>query len=552
MASTFGICKTPIRHSSDRSLMSFLFDKRKSNPIPSEGRRKSNPSNDVTTSIRTLGTPERIPLRFAFLHKDGGFQKLYWDKRYFVLWSNGELEYYKNVTPPQNEKELAELDKGEFKGGINVLQCQIKPGKPRSKKDHVLELTLAERTFFIGFDTSIDMLVWEGAMRQVAFKIESKKTPDQRRSERKNRNRTSIKRNKEEDQQETTPEDVQSLQAQLETCKTEVSRLTEDNKSIQSAKDHLELQCSKKDDDLKALKEKLARMEVVAKDFESSQKNLESTILDIEMSHLGDDENVQKELQEQIDKYNDLQTKSLSSSIEQDLITALQTSERDLTEKLRNLRDKNAELSKSLISKTTTVTTLTDAVSALQLDLQSHMSKENNLTLQVEGLQKENLDLKEKIATQMKRMEALEQGSKQEVKPITSKIGLLLDRLSKNEPKTIDANVSNLNLSSEEFKALCVVLINNTVCKRLDISNNKLLTGKGWIEEFCNLLEKNKTLEDVILDGCPVDREGVKKIIESLHKNYTMMQFTCGSNETDADINEIEDLLDRNYEKSKK
>ena len=63
---------------------------------------------------------------------------------------------------------------------------------------------------------------------------------------------------------------------------------------------------------------------------------------------------------------------------------------------------------------------------------------------------------------------------------------------------------------------------------------------KGCLEEITALIKNNKQIQDIQLEGCPILSEVVKAIVESLNKNTTLLQLTCGTNENDDDINRIE------------
>jgi hypothetical protein len=133
---------------------------------------EDSPEENIRSSIsfvkmKDLDSKVDKPVKFGMLHKDGGFQKKSWDKRYFVLYSDGTLEYYKNATVPKDATQLADLSKAEFKGSLNVTECAIRSGKPRARKDNVLELDTTERVFFIAFDSVIEMVSWESGMRQI-------------------------------------------------------------------------------------------------------------------------------------------------------------------------------------------------------------------------------------------------------------------------------------------------------------------------------------------------------------------------------------------------
>jgi hypothetical protein len=62
----------------------------------------------------------------AFAEKLGEKVKS-WQERYMVLFSNGELEYYKGVPKPKDHTQIAEYKKGEAKGTFSIYGCRFKP-----------------------------------------------------------------------------------------------------------------------------------------------------------------------------------------------------------------------------------------------------------------------------------------------------------------------------------------------------------------------------------------------------------------------------------------
>jgi hypothetical protein len=67
-------------------------------------------------------------VKFGFLEKEGGIYKN-WGTRYFVLFSDGELEYYSGVNKPKDENQIAEIKSGNFKGSINISFVRFKTSK---------------------------------------------------------------------------------------------------------------------------------------------------------------------------------------------------------------------------------------------------------------------------------------------------------------------------------------------------------------------------------------------------------------------------------------
>eukprot|EP01080_Neovahlkampfia_damariscottae_P009230 gene9230-1316_t len=111
-------------------------------------------------------------------------------------------------------------------------------------------------------------------------------------------------------------------------------------------------------------------------------------------------------------------------------------------------------------------------------------------------------------------------------------------------------NFSKMNATDADIAELFEALIqtDNQNVKSIDLSYNEDIKGDA-MDEIVSFLQKTTHLEELFLEGCPVRNFEVKKLISALRKNYTLIQCTAGLYETDMDIDIIEALLDRNYEK---
>lgn len=88
-----------------------------------------------------------------------------WQERYMILFSNGDLEYFKDVPTPQNETDMAEFKKGSHKGTFNVYSCRF---KFYEEKENGLEIELKNgRLLCIAFKTKDQMMKWRSALSDI-------------------------------------------------------------------------------------------------------------------------------------------------------------------------------------------------------------------------------------------------------------------------------------------------------------------------------------------------------------------------------------------------
>jgi hypothetical protein len=124
----------------------------------------------------------------------------------------------------------------------------------------------------------------------------------------------------------------------------------------------------------------------------------------------------------------------------------------------------------------------------------------------------------------------------------------IIKRAKENDTTLMYIQLTKSNLKDEDVSNICQALENNTNVISLDFSYNDGVTG-DCMDDVVGLLSKSKYIEEIFFEGCPVRNFEVKKLISTLRKNDTLTQCTGGLYETDMDIDTIEALLDRNYER---
>jgi hypothetical protein len=124
----------------------------------------------------------------------------------------------------------------------------------------------------------------------------------------------------------------------------------------------------------------------------------------------------------------------------------------------------------------------------------------------------------------------------------------IIKRAKENDSTLMYIQLSKSNLKDEDVSNICQALAENTFVISLDFSYNDDVKG-DCMDDVVGLLSKSKYIEEIFFEGCPVRNFEVKKLISTLRKNETLLQCTGGLYETDMDIDTIEALLDRNYER---
>jgi len=116
------------------------------------------------------------PLKFGFANKVKlkGIAKLQQIRfRYFVLWTDGELEYYEipDKKKEDEKKELEEVKRGYFKGSINISKVNFqKILKPKESK-YYIEFDIPDNLFYISYQNVLEMETWVDYYEDVGSKI---------------------------------------------------------------------------------------------------------------------------------------------------------------------------------------------------------------------------------------------------------------------------------------------------------------------------------------------------------------------------------------------
>eukprot|EP01080_Neovahlkampfia_damariscottae_P006200 gene6200-10206_t len=237
-----------------------------------------------------------------------------------------------------------------------------------------------------------------------------------------------------------------------------------------------------------------------------------------------------------------------------------QKSEREkkqLSEDAKESKNENLKLKKELHElthldkkKDETIKSLQEKIEFLlkenETQNQNLMSKESEIEM-LKTQKKEMAQSFKKIIHQETVKESSEKPKEDDMNPLVKSI---IERSTKNDPTLKEIVLQNSKLTDFDVSKITNSLMNNTHVRLLDLTSN--LVKGSCFEDVEKLLLNTKVLEELILDECPIENSNVKKLILALEKNTSLTQCTAGKNETDEDIEKIEEYMDRNYDNKNK
>jgi DNA repair exonuclease SbcCD ATPase subunit len=122
-----------------------------------------------------------------------------------------------------------------------------------------------------------------------------------------------------------------------------------------------------------------------------------------------------------------------------------------------------------------------------------------------------------------------------------------LVKLKNNDTTLVELKLSNKGVTDADVTQISLALKKNTHLKVLDLSNNSKVTGETMIAVI-NMIKTNATLEELNFEKCPVTRKALDLLLANLEHNTTLTQVFGGLNETDNDIEKIDQIMDRNVD----
>ena len=112
----------------------------------------------------------------------------------------------------------------------------------------------------------------------------------------------------------------------------------------------------------------------------------------------------------------------------------------------------------------------------------------------------------------------------------------LLQKVLNNDSSLTE--ISNLHSVPDEFiHKLFKGLQTNNKVTYVDLSKDKI--GNPFVEDICELFEKNSSIEDFHLDGWTFQSHDIDLIVASLRKNTKLVEVTMGSEDDQGKIDGV-------------
>lgn len=125
-----------------------------------------------------------------------------------------------------------------------------------------------------------------------------------------------------------------------------------------------------------------------------------------------------------------------------------------------------------------------------------------------------------------------------------------LSKLKRNEPSCKEFKFPNKNIDDRKAKDIFQALSANTFCLKVILTDNSITDSS--LSQICETLQKNKTIESLELEGNQFTSKGIDDFLKGLSKNTSLTDVTISENATDQQLDEVDDILDRNFEEKKK
>jgi hypothetical protein len=115
-------------------------------------------------------------------------------------------------------------------------------------------------------------------------------------------------------------------------------------------------------------------------------------------------------------------------------------------------------------------------------------------------------------------------GANESKEEINSLVKSLSTRAKSNDSNLTKITLQKKNLTDLDISFLVTSLLENKFVTSLDLSENPI---KGeFMDDIEMLLSKTKTLEELILDECPIETKKIQQLIKALEKNTTLTQVS--------------------------
>lgn len=309
--------------------------------------------------------------------------------------------------------------------------------------------------------------------------------------------------------------------------------------------------------------EKVTRLVEVGEELRNVESKFKDTISELE--------SYKSQVQTQDGIINNLKTRI--KKLEEDYERSKVEQTKGLEEELKLFKEKE---NKRFEAETNELKTLNqDLKSKLESSQASEKKHKDDLTkanIQVESLNivsksqtTELLTLRKQVDQLTRERDESENDVKKhqsEIKKLTEEINKLkqtipkkdipnwketLEKIKSNDKNLAEVVFMNVGITDQHVTELCVAMVKNTNVSKIDLSDNVLIHGE-CAKNVADLLISSQNLLELVFNGCPIRPEYLKEIKDGVKKNQSLVQCSLGTNETDQDIQEIEMIMERNFQ----
>lgn len=368
--------------------------------------------------------------------------------------------------------------------------------------------------------------------------------------------KASIKRESKRNQVELDPEVLNDKIKSLEKSKKEElaemsTKLVKELKAKKLLNDQIDELKKKSEEQVKNLK---TENDEKVKDLEEKLSKKDKEMEDVMIESFNDVNAKQAQLDEMKKKYKELEEKFENEKVSKN---------EGLGDELKNLKESfQAKFDNELKESTKEIEDLKQKLAASQKkekDLKDELTKRDEKITQLTQVNKTQKDEliklqdansalnKEKEVLEGELLEQLELVESLKVKKEPKAWNDILEKVKKNTKDFSEVVFIDDGVTDKHVAELCQALVNNDQVLKLDFTNNEGVTGE-FSKAFCEMLLKTKSVMEVCFSGCPVKKDKIEEIKKALKSNHTLVQCQLGKFETKQDVQEIEELMERNFQ----
>lgn len=290
---------------------------------------------------------------------------------------------------------------------------------------------------------------------------------------------------------------------------------------------------------LKEVSEEVENLKTLMKQKDQQIEELKVTIKKIEEDYEKSKMETTKGLEEELKLFKEKEYKRFETEK-----SDLKTQVKDLTDKLEKTQSSEKkfkdELTKSQVS-----------VDSLNIVSKNQSGELLQLRKQVDIVTKERDDSENQVKVHLNEIKKLnEEITKLKAslpKKDIPKWKETLDKIKNNDKDTTDISFVNVGISDQYVIELCQAMAKNTSVSKIDFSDNILINGE-CAKNIAELLMNSHTILELMFNGCPIRPENIKTFKDGIKKNQSLVQCALGTNETEDDVQEIEMIMERNFQ----